>query len=155
MLRPIVLKELLKLPKQTTRLEFRQMIPDFDSLTPVEGWIKVTHRGHFLQVWGEVDTIVTLACIRCLQHFNHRLHNTLEEILWIEGSDTPLEDDLVESVDPNGAFDTQDWIYQHLCLALPNHRVCRDDCPPPLATTPPEETGDPRWAVLKQWTPSP
>ncbi len=151
MLRSIVIKDLLKLPRQTLRLEFRQGIPDFESLTPVEGWIKISHRGHFLQAWGQAETIVTLTCHRCLQQFNHRLPIDFEEILWLDGSDTPPEDDLVETLDPNGSFDTLDWVYQHLCLALPQRQACRPDCQPPTLTTPPLETGDPRWAILRQW----
>ncbi|MEN9204819.1 MAG: YceD family protein [Thermostichales cyanobacterium BF4_bins_65] len=148
MLRAIPIKELLKLPRQTVLMEFCQGIPDFESLTPVQGWVKLTHRGQFLQAWGEASTIVTLTCHRCLQQFNHRLHTQFEEILWLEG--TP-EDDLMETLDPQGSFDTTDWVYQHLCLALPQRQACRPECQPPILTTPAPETGDPRWAILKQW----
>lgn len=107
MLRPIRLSDLRQMPDQTQELQFRQFFSGFESLTPVEGSLEVSHRGHFLEVSAEARTIVTLTCHRCLQQFNHRLHLEVEEIILIRDPEPlPLElelqdeEDLLESLPP-------------------------------------------------------
>jgi uncharacterized protein len=47
MLRPIRLSDLRQMPDQTQELQFRQFFSGFESLTPVEGSLEVSHRGIF------------------------------------------------------------------------------------------------------------
>ena len=158
MFRPVPIKDLLQAPNRTYRAEFRQAIASFESLTPVEGEITVCHRGNFLEVSGQARTIVTLECHRCLQTYNHRLEVNAEEILWLREQptappDREIEvdmDDLVESLPPNGTFDLQDWIYQQLCLALPQKQLCDVDCGGVQADSRKVEAVDERWSVLQQ-----
>ena len=157
MLRPIPLKDLLQAPNRNRELDFRQEIANFESLTPVEGTVTVAHRGNFIEVSGRFRAIVTLDCYRCLNAYNHRLNADVEEILWLEKpQDVPgLEievgvDDLVETVDPDGAFDIEDWIYQQLCLSLPQKQICADDCSGVNVDTANEQPTDSRWNALEQ-----
>lgn len=154
MLRPIRLSDLRQMPDQTQELQFRQFFSGFESLTPVEGSLEVSHRGHFLEVSAEARTIVTLTCHRCLQQFNHRLHLEVEEIILIRDPEPlPLElelqdeEDLLESLPPNGELDVEDWMYQHLHLEMPRQLPCRPDCPG-IAVEATALTADPRWAAL-------
>lgn len=154
MLRPIRLSDLRQMPGQTQELQFRQFFSGFESLTPVEGSLEVSHRGHFLEVSAEARTIVTLTCHRCLQQFNHRLHLEVEEIILIRDPEPlPLElelqdeEDLLESLPPNGELDVEDWMYQHLHLQMPRQLPCRPDCPG-IAVEATAPTADPRWAAL-------
>ncbi|MEN9202651.1 MAG: DUF177 domain-containing protein [Thermostichus sp. DG_1_6_bins_120] len=155
MLKPIRLSDLRQMPQQTQELEFKQFFQGFDSLTPVEGYLQVSHRGHFLEVSGRARTIVTLTCHRCLQQFNHRLNVEFEEIILIrEPSPDPLplelelkDEDLLESLPPGGELDVEDWIYQHLHLEMPRQFPCRPDCRGIRVETP-EPLVDPRWAAL-------
>lgn len=156
MLRPVPLEELLHQPRQTLTLDFQQFLEGFDSLVPVEGSVQIAHRGTFLEVSGEANTIVTLTCHRCLQQFNHRLTLQLHEIILIrkpaEAEEAELElemEDLVEQISPGAVFDPGDWLYQHLHLALPQQLACGEDCQGPEIPIQTESSGiDPRWAAL-------
>ncbi|MGF1576822.1 MAG: DUF177 domain-containing protein [Cyanophyceae cyanobacterium] len=158
MLRPIRMDDLRRAPNQTIEVDFRQFIDQFDSLAPVEGRVQLTHGGTFLSVTGEVSTIITLACHRCLQQFNHRLYLEFDEILVIEEpvqDPLPVEmeidsEDLAERIAPHGTLDVGDWVYQNLHLNLPIQMACRSDCAGVVVDPhlhPPQ--GDPRWAALK------
>ncbi len=157
MLRPIRLSDLRQMPGQTQEVQFRQFFSGFESLTPVEGSLQASHRGHFLEVSAEARTIVTLTCHRCLQQFNHRLHLQVEEIILIrEPSPEPPplelelrdEEDLLESLPPNGELDIEDWMYQHLHLEMPHQLPCRPDCPGIVVEAAAPPPVDPRWSAL-------
>ena len=157
MLRPIPLKDLLQAPNRTRELEFRQEIANFDSLTPVEGTVSVAHRGNFVEVSGQFAAIVTLDCYRCLNAYNHRLQADVEEILWLEKPQPHLGqevevgvDDLVETLDPDGVFDIEDWVYQQLCLSLPQKQICSEDCTGVDVDPMNDQPTDRRWSALQQ-----
>ncbi len=131
----IAIPSLLKLPNQTWRTEFKVILPEFVSLTPIQGWLTVQHQGTYLRVSTEAKTIITLPCDRCLQQFNHRLTCGVEELIWLESED--IEDDgfgnrheldLLERLPAQGEFDSQDWLYQQLCLSLRHPQICQVDC---------------------------
>ncbi len=148
---------LLKLAHQQVRLEVDQFIADFASLTPVRGWLQVKHRGNFLEVFTQVEAIVTLDCDRCLQQYNHKLQINHQEILLLEDIDPteqPLElelepEDLVDTISPTGHFDPQNWIYEQLCLSLPSKQLCSSTCQGiAVVDNPDDETIDRRWGAL-------
>ncbi len=153
MLKPIRLSELRQSPQKTQEVHFRQFFRGFESLTPVQGSLRVSHRGHFLEVSAQAKTIVTLTCHRCLQQFNHRLNLDVEEIILIrEPRPLPLElelqdEELLESLPPDGELDVEDWIYQHLHLEMPYQLPCRPECKG-IVIEPIQKQPDPRWAVL-------
>ncbi|MGK7907078.1 MAG: DUF177 domain-containing protein [Synechococcus sp.] len=158
MLCPIPLKDLLQAPNRTREVEFRQQISDFEALTPVEGVVKVTHRGNFVEVSGEFSTIVTLDCCRCLNTYNHRICADVDEILWLEknqpepGQELELGmEDLVEALDPDGMFDVEDWTYQQLCLSLPQKQICSADCSGLTVKAGDDRPTDSRWDALKHF----
>ncbi|MGK7910302.1 MAG: DUF177 domain-containing protein [Synechococcus sp.] len=157
MLRPIPLKDLLQAPNRTRAFEFKQDIANFDSLIPVDGSVSIAHRGNFVEVSGQFSTIVTLDCYRCLNTYNHRLQADVEEIIWLEKSQPQLShevevgvDDLVETLDPDGVFDIEDWAYQQLCLSLPQKQICAADCSGVNVDSANEPPADSRWSALQQ-----
>lgn len=156
MLRSIPLSDLSQAPNRMRELEFRQDIANFDALTPVEGFVHLAHRGNFVEVFGEFTTIVTLDCYRCLNTYNHRIRTKIEEILWLEkprpqaGVEVEVGvEELVETLDPDGVFDVEDWVYQQLCLSLPQKQICAADCKGLESGTHAEEPIDSRWDALK------
>ena len=158
LLRPIPLKDLIQAPNCSREYEFHQRISDFDALTPAQGIVRVSHRGNFVEVYGEFTTIVTLDCYRCLKTYNHRISAEVKEILWLEKPLPELHQDievgmeeLLEALDPDGDFDVEDWIYQQLCLSLPPKQICSPDCPGLTVTTSEESTIDSRWDALKRF----
>lgn len=157
----IYVPQLLRAPEQTRSVQIDDYFPDLATLTPVQGVVKVTHRGNYLDVFGKADTIVTLTCDRCLQQYNHRLVVDTSEIIWLRESIEELEDeilerevpldDLVESVDPNGSFDAGQWLYEQLCLAIPQRQICDQTCAGIAieADTASKSLIDHRWAALE------
>ena len=164
-LRPVPVQE-LRLLAEGWRWQVDQHLSELESLTPVRGALSALHRGNVLELEGEAATIVTLCCDRCLQHYNHPLSFRTRELLWLgeqarlaglspeeaaEGGVLDLEvDELCESLDPNGSFEPEHWLFEQLSLQLPLVNRCGADCPgPPQAAGAADEPGDPRWAALR------
>lgn len=164
-LRPVAIQELSGLA-EGRRWELDQPLPQLASLTPVRGHVQAIHRGNVLEVQGEANTIVTLCCDRCLQHFNHPLSFQSHELLWLgeearqQGLETSLieqgesvldldPDALSESLDPRGSFDPAHWTFEQLSLQLPVVNRCGPDCPGPASWGSATSGIDPRWAALQ------
>jgi uncharacterized protein len=159
-MRAIHIPELRQAPDQTRVFEVKEYLPDLESLTPVQGTIRVSHRGNYLEVEAEAETIITLTCYRCLQQYNHRLQTAAKELIWFEDRAIEEEEagteqevaleDLVETLPPRGYFQPLDWLYEQLCLALPARQLCDRACPG--IETPDQSNVTPidhRWASLE------
>jgi uncharacterized protein len=157
----IYIPGLTKAPEKTEVIQVEQFIPDLETLTPVRGQIRVQHHGNFLEVSASSETIVTLTCHRCLKQYNHRLTLDTSEIIWLDpAADQPDEgpierevavEDLIETLPPQGYFDPSEWLYQQLCLEIPQRQLCDSLCKgiqpaPPAASAQPI---DHRWASLE------
>ncbi len=158
----IHIPELLTAPKQMRVIEFEEGLPDLETLTPVKGCLKVAHQGNYLEIKASAETIVTLSCDRCLQHYNHRLHIQVSEMIWLNDrverfDEDGLEyevalEDLVETLPPQGYFQPEVWLYEQLCLALPQRQLCDQECagiPVPAQLEAVEVIPDRRWASLE------
>jgi uncharacterized protein len=163
MMEPIFLPLLARTAQQTEVMTVNTSFVDLEALTPVQGQMKVVHHGNYLQVEAIAETIVTLTCDRCLQQYNHRLTTQASELIWLreatatdtfeEAFSEVMEDaDLVETLPPNGYFQPDDWLYQQLCLALPQRQLCDASCPGITAPVNPPEAAQPtmdqRWSAL-------
>ncbi|ABB57649.1 YceD family protein [Synechococcus elongatus] len=155
LLRAFPIQQLLQQPQQTRSWELAEPVEGFESLTPVQGELTVRHGHSFLEVTATAETIVNLTCDRCLCCYNHRLQVNTRELIWLRGETPELmewepEDELEESLPPDGSFDPQQWLYEQLCLALPLRNVCAEDCPGPAqpeSESPPSVVDD-RWLAL-------
>ena len=158
----VYIPHLLQRPEKTLTVELDTHLADLETLTPVRGELTVIHQGTYLEVKAKADTIVTLTCDRCLQAYNHRVAVAPQELIWLEDepdpTTLPLErevsvDDLFETLPPNGHFYPETWIYEQICLALPQPQICDEDCRgidtrQQAAAAP--ELVDHRWAALVQ-----
>lgn len=134
----IYIPQLTKAPQKTEVLQVQENLPELETLTPVRGQMRVTHKGNYLEVSAQVETIITLTCYRCLQQFNHRLVVKPSELIWLENTSEevdaiPLErevalSELLETLPPDGYFNPTDWLYQQMSLAIPQRQVCDADC---------------------------
>lgn len=133
----IYIPQLTTAPEQTETIQVNQSIRGLKTLTPVQGQMEVTHRGRYLEVSASVVTITTLTCDRCLQNYNHRLTVDASELIWLDEppsmdeameDDDLIADDLVETVSSTGYFDPETWLYEYLCLALPQQQLCDQNC---------------------------
>lgn len=158
----IYIPRLTKAPQQTEVIEVDEFLPELETLTPVRGKIQVIHKGNYLDVSGKAEAIVTLTCHRCLQQYNHRLLVKTSEMIWLDEAaaladdgvlekETALED-LVESLPPNGYFYPDDWLYQQMCLAIPQRQLCDRNCQGIQLennSSTGEKVIDSRWATLE------
>ena len=157
----IYIPQLTKAPQQTEVLDFNEAIPGLETLTPVQGQLRVTHQGSYLEVSANAETIVTLVCHRCLQQYNYRLSIAPSELIWLnETADLaealPLDrdidlEDLVETLPPKGYFEPATWLYEQLCLELPQRQLCDQACTgiELSGTNAPAPSIDRRWASLE------
>ena len=153
----IYIPQLLKMPDKKEEMKISNFIPGFTTLTPVRGILVVTHGGNFLEVYFQAETILTLTCDRCLQQYNHRLTVDTFELIWLEhelelDQNIPWEreisvEDLSETLPPDGYFDTENWVYEQLSLAMPMRQLCGKNCQAPI-TREEEKMIDTRWAGL-------
>lgn len=150
---------LLKLPEQTEVIQVNECLAGLETLTPVRGRLQVTHQGNYLEVWAQAETIITLTCDRCLQQYNHRLTLETSELVWLEEPDLELDynlereiplEDLVETLPPQGDFQPDTWLYEQLCLAIPQRRLCDKKCPGiSISNSGSASTTDSRWEALE------
>ncbi len=156
----IYIPQLAKMPDQTMQIEVSDYLPDLETLTPVQGKMQVWHRGNYLEVVAEAVAIVTLTCDRCLQQYNHRLKVHPSEMIWLqespeEAEDYPLErevslEELIETLPPNGHFKPAEWLYEQLCLEIPQRKLCDKKCKGiPVTDTSLSGGVDSRWASLE------
>ncbi len=154
----IYIPRLLKMPEQKEEIKLNHQISGLNSLTPVRGVFQVAHRGNFLELQLQADTILTLSCDRCLQTFNYRLEVDTSEIILLKEQESdlnlPLEreiitEDLSETLPPDGNLIVDDWIYEQLSLAMPLRNLCGNNCQPPMIKEKEDiTTKDGRWSSL-------
>lgn len=155
-MRSIYIPQILSAPDRTIALEVSEHLPDLETLTPVKGEMRVTHQGTYLEVKGTASAIMTLECDRCLQSYNTRVQVSATELVWLEepapedGLEKEVDlEDLVESLSPQGNFDPGEWLYEQMCLAIPQKQICRPDCEGiEIKNNPPSTEIDHRWAAL-------
>lgn len=158
----IYIPQLTKSRERTQVIKFEEFLPELETLTPVRGWISVKHNGNYLEISAKAETIVTLTCHRCLQQYNFRVKITPSELIWLDAAaskqdfgtlekETPQED-LVETISPQGYFQPREWLYEQMCLAIPYRQLCDANCQgiqPQKQMSEPEIIGDRRWAALE------
>ncbi len=134
----ISIPSLLKKTDRTESIQFEEFISDLETLTPVRGYLQVTHHGNYLEVKGKSETIITLTCDRCLKQYNYKLAIAPKELIWLDKVTTEKEffhieaensvEHLVESLPPDGDFNPREWVYEQVCLAVSPRKLCDKNC---------------------------
>jgi uncharacterized protein len=158
----IFIPQLTKAPERSEEIQVKEFLPGLETLTPVRGTMLVKHQGNYLEVSAQAEAIVTCTCNRCLQQYNHRLVVNTEEIIWLDETANQLEDlplerevaleDLLETLAPDGYFSPSEWLYEQMCLALPQRQLCDINCPgilDPTSSVYLKNPADSRWASLE------
>ena len=156
----IYIPQLTKAPERTEVIPVEEFIAGLETLTPVRGQVRIQHQVNYLEVSSKDETIVTLTCHRCLQQYNHRLSIDTSEMIWLdESASLPYEgaidkevavEDLIESLPPQGYFNPSEWLYEQLCLEMPQKQLCKSDCAGIATdTSTTDKVGDHRWASLE------
>lgn len=152
----IYIPRLLNLPKRKEEIQIQTAIASLKTLTPVRGSMVVRHGGNFLEIMAKAETIMTLVCDRCLNHYNHRISIDTLELIWLEAENLefPQErevavEELYETLSPDGYFEPEKWLFEQLSLAMPLRQLCGKTCQGTEATSLEESSGvDSRWASL-------
>jgi uncharacterized protein len=157
----IFIPQLTKAPERTEEIQVKDFLPGLETLTPVRGVILVQHQGSYLEVAGQAEAIITCTCNRCLQQYNQRLVVDTKEVIWLDTTanqslDLPLErevavEDLLESLPPDGYFYPSEWLYEQMCLAMPQRQLCDRNCPGIVSSDADssQKSVDKRWASLE------
>ena len=143
--------------------------PDLEPIAPLVGMVRFLRTTDGILVTGRLHTEVRVPCRRCLQGFCHSIDLSLEEEFRPSldvntGAALPPEDgeDSVTVVDSHHMLDLTEVVRQNLVLATPMSPLCdprcRGLCPhcganlntEPCACS--DQKGDPRLAVLRQWS---
>jgi uncharacterized protein len=160
----VYIPQLLQQPERSLEVDINCHLPDLETLTPVRGTVTMTHHNTYLEVQAKAETIMTLNCHRCLQNYNYRVSIAPQELIWLQATPEPSSllpeqevgmDDLVETLPPNGYFYPSTWLYEQICLTLPQRQICDPNCGGiDIANqnheTEQQPTIDSRWAVLSQ-----
>ncbi|AFZ36030.1 protein of unknown function DUF177 [Stanieria cyanosphaera PCC 7437] len=153
----IYIPRLLKLSERKEEVTIQESIAGLNTLTPIRGLMVIKHGGNYLEVVAKAETIVTLVCDRCLNHYNHRISINTSELIWLEAEqseDFPQErevavEDLSETLSPDGYFEPETWLYEQLSLAMPLRQLCGKTCQGTEVTPSVASSGiDSRWASL-------
>jgi len=163
-LRPVPVAELRLLP-DGRRWTVEQRLQDLQSLEAVTGWLHVWHHGNQLRVCGQASTRVERPCDRCLQPVAVPLVAEVEEWIGLEGDGDAAEgateivldgghDLPLDTLDPQGSFDPERWLFEQLSLVQPLRCLCRTDCPGLLPDAASAEPIDPRWRALQDLRPN-
>lgn len=163
--------QLLKEPTGSTRkYEVREIIDDLDPelviQAPIQGRLKFTKIPQGVLVTGNLETVVEMNCIRCLDAFDQPVRIEIEEefrpaVDLQTGASLPQAEDADDAtrIDEKHIIDLSEVVRQDLLLALPSRPVCREGCKglcPQCGTNwneascdCPTEQADPRWEALR------
>ena len=117
------------------KYNFEENIEGIDSDTSVKADLTIKNLGEFVEISGNVKTILNLECDICLKPFKYDMEFSIDEIF---AKDALLEDygqeieikDGQFVTDLNGAdrIDIYDLLYQSVILNIPNKKVCGINC---------------------------
>ena len=121
----------LKQPLGVTRL-YKVSEKDKANGCRVEGELKLVRTDKGILITGELDTIRTLTCSRCLEMFEYPLTLILAEeyvptLDMVSGTLLPVPDGLF-TVDSNHEICLDDALNQYTITSLPMKPLCKTDC---------------------------
>jgi uncharacterized protein len=177
----ISLEDLRGLPQQRLKIDFKESLPELQTVKPVIGDLSMAASISGVRLNGRLRTILKLTCHTCLKPFFKALDFELDERFVYEDylNDDPRDVkekelqtyDFVESIRYEAILDISDIVYQAVTLATPIYCSCGEECPGPpsydkqnsesqepkarsSAVSERTDTIDPRWKNLKTLFPS-
>jgi uncharacterized protein len=100
-----------------------------DTISEVQGKVKLIRTNRSILVKGEFNTAVEVACSRCLSIFSCPLKLSFEEeYLPVDESPLPADEAGMFTIDENQTIDLTEAVRQYALLAMPMKPLCRPDC---------------------------
>ncbi|MFI3300556.1 MAG: DUF177 domain-containing protein [Candidatus Gastranaerophilales bacterium] len=136
-------------------IKFEEFIKDINSTVPIKADLTVKSLGDFIEITGNVKSIVKLECDLCLKEFEQEINFEINELfakntlLDEYGQETELrEGQFITDLNGENEIDIYDFLYQSIVINLPNKKVCGINCNRDMFQK--EETiTDPRLDVFK------
>lgn len=98
---------------------------------PADVRITITNTGGAFLIQGEVHTVASSACARCLEDAKSDIDGKIEGYVLIEGESNDLDDlegDEFESLGEDKTVDLMRFITSAIMLDLPRIPLCDEDC---------------------------
>ncbi len=102
-------------------------------LESVDYQVLLKRQDQRIQAQGNIQTAISLVCVRCLEQFELKIHSRFDIILFpkelVEPHSTALdEDDLEYIFFENDQIDLEKILVEQVNLFIPFKPVCRADC---------------------------
>ena len=140
---------------KTLTVDFEEIIDGLECVEPVKAHLTIQSLGEFIEIKGNVKTIVKLQCDRCLENFDYKMDFDIDEmfaknaLLEDYGQEYELKDgQFVTDLNGQDSIDIYDLLYQSVIINLPNQKVCGINCKGKDFPTE-ENMSDPRLDVFK------
>ena len=107
---------------------------DIRAMEPAEVHGEIRRQGNEVELRGDLDAKIQVACGRCLAPVVLPVHTCFTErfvpaVSWRSEEQHELrEDELNLAVFDGAAIEIDDVVREEILLAMPSHILCRDDC---------------------------
>ncbi len=136
-------------------IQFEEFIQDINSTKPIKANLTATSLGDYIQITGNVTSIVKLECDRCLNEYEQEIDFEIDELFAKNsmvdeyGQETEIKDDqFVTDLNGESEIDICDFLYQLILINLPNKKVCGINCNSEMFQFE-KQIADPRLDVFK------
>ncbi len=138
-------------------VDFCEVMPEIENAPEAKGKLEIISNGASIEVKGEVSTVLTLVCDRCLNEFKYDLKAVIEEV-FVKGNvfdytkhEIELKNDnFVVELNGETEIDITDLVYQSIIVNMPTKKICRHDCEGEMQIPLEENRVDPRLEVFKR-----
>ena len=109
-------------------------ITDNSNSSAVQVNVKLTRTNRSILVKGKINTIIKIACARCLEMFSYPLALNIEEEYFptsdISSGDLlpPPDEPGLFTIDEHQVIDLTEAVRQYALMAIPMKPLCRQDC---------------------------
>ncbi len=100
-------------------------LSDDVTLTPLQGSLTATRTTEGIYIQGELQSRISLECVRCLDEAIVPIEITLDELYYYPPHITPPGE---QSVGEDGLIDLAPLVRELSLLGLPMKALCRPDC---------------------------
>jgi len=107
-------------------LDFPEItLPPDLTLMDFKGLVRINRTPQGLLVNGDINTLTSLECVRCLDSFKRSLYSTFDELYAFSNRST-TDSGLI--VPEDGYIDLQPLVHDYLLIEIPINPLCKPDC---------------------------
>jgi len=129
----VLIEDIENAQDKTLEYDFNERIEEFDAQVSAELTLKSL--GEFIEVTGQLNTVLKLECDRCLSEFDYEMQIDIDEMFAKHalsddyGQETEIKDgQFITDLNGENEINIYDLLYQSVILNLPNKKVCGINC---------------------------